>query len=89
MSKWIRFVEADNQGRKTKLFAVIANKGNVWIGDIKWYGAWRCYCFFPVHGSLFEEDCLRDIADFCETQTAAHRQNKRPAPNETEGVLLS
>lgn len=46
------------------------------IGEIKWYGCWRKYCFFPEYDTVYEQDCLRDIAAFCEEKTAEHRQNR-------------
>jgi hypothetical protein len=49
------------------------------LGIIKWYGAWRRYCFFPAPSTIFEETCLRDIATFCEAGTKAHREAKTKA----------
>ena len=43
------------------------------LGQVKWYGPWRCYSFFPEAGTLFEKQCLRDIAAFCEW---AHSQRR-------------
>lgn len=43
------------------------------IGQVKWFGRWRCYGFFPFKDTVFEKQCLRDIADFCEEQTKHHR----------------
>ena len=45
------------------------SKAGLFLGGIKWWGGWRKYCFFPEQATIFEKDCLRDIADFCEAQT--------------------
>ena len=43
------------------------------IGTVQWYGPWRKYCFMPARNTVFEQVCLREIAQFCEQQTNAHR----------------
>lgn len=43
------------------------------LGNVRWYGAWRCYVYFPVEYTLYEKKCLRDIADFCEAETAKRK----------------
>lgn len=55
--------------RATKRWTVKPKDGSPSIGNVSWHGAWRCYCFFPHAGTVFERTCLRDIADFCEAQT--------------------
>jgi hypothetical protein len=47
----------------------VANDGEVELGEVKWYGRWRCYAYFPVNDTLYEKTCLRDIANFCEKKT--------------------
>ncbi len=63
MSKWIKFVETEPKP-KTKTWAVMAKVDDALLGVIKWYASWRKYAFFPVAGTVFEPDCLRDIATF-------------------------
>ena len=74
MSKWIRFVESSSVSRpgKTKTWDVRTEKEGQFIGKIGWYSAWRKYVYYPEN-SLYEEDCLRDIADFLEAETLAHK----------------
>ncbi len=47
------------------------------LGQIRWFGRWRKYCFFPNTGTIYEETCLREIAEFCVTVTKEHRQKKK------------
>lgn len=39
------------------------------LGEIRWHGAWRRYVFHPFSYTIYEKDCLRKLADFCENQT--------------------
>jgi len=76
MSKWIRFdlhTKGDGVTRKTGVWKVVALSNSGWLGCVAWFGSWRKYAFFPDDGCIFEEDCLRDIADFCETKTREHK----------------
>jgi len=45
------------------------------LGEIAWFGRWRCYAFYPAGSTIFEKDCLRVIADFCEEKTKEHRES--------------
>lgn len=58
---------------KTAIWAVHASKDGWPIGDVRWFGRWRCYAFYPAADTVFEKVCLRDIARFVDEQTALHR----------------
>lgn len=72
------------KGHKTNVWAVYG--GLVQVGVVKWYAQWRRYCFFPNEGTLFEEECLREMATFLEDQTYARR--KIQAANRSDKKLL-
>jgi len=61
--------------RKTNIYEVLEKGGGVsaLLGTIKWFGRWRKYCFYPVENTIYEETCLRDISQFIEEETKAHR----------------
>jgi hypothetical protein len=63
-----------SESGKTRVWAVQSNEGAV-LGSITWFGRWRKYVFHPPPNlkSTYEETCLREIAEFIETQTKAHR----------------
>lgn len=44
------------------------------LGEIKWHAHWRRYALFPGFGTVFEQDCLRTIADHCQRKTQDHRK---------------
>jgi hypothetical protein len=62
---------------KTDIFEVRNADGSFYLGQISWMGGWRKYCFFPYSSTTFDPDCLREIADFCEFRTRAHKEIKR------------
>ena len=73
MSKWITFRE-EEPSPKTKRWTIIANGNKSTLGWIEWYNPWRKYCFTTTTiRCIFEQDCLRDIANFIETETTKHK----------------
>jgi hypothetical protein len=71
---WIRIEPAGGTpSGRTRLWVVATKDGRQMLGWIKWYSGWRKYVFAPSSGSEFEEDCLREIAGFCERQTREHK----------------
>ena len=36
------------------------------LGFIQWYPRWKRYIFTPVYETIYDAECLRDIANFCE-----------------------
>lgn len=70
--KYLDFDEEYNKG-KTKKFTVLNNVTGDDIGEIKWHGAWRQYCFFPDYETFWSRGCLQEIQEFiyklmCERQ---------------------
>jgi hypothetical protein len=47
------------------------------LGTIRWFSAWRKYCFYPSNLTIFEQDCLRQIADWIEKLTSDHKAAKK------------
>ena len=78
VGKWIYARECEQPPeRKTKRWAIAADDGEIGLGEVKWLGRWRCYGYFPLNETVYEKQCLRDIADFCEKKT----KEKREAPH--------
>ena len=59
-------------GAKTRKFDVFGLK-HVLLGHVRWWGAWRKYCFFPLDSMLFDNQCLTQISDFCVYVTKEHK----------------
>jgi len=51
-------------GRKTVEYAVLSINSGECLGSIKWYGAWRQFCFYPEPFTIWNHGCLDDIRDF-------------------------
>jgi hypothetical protein len=59
--------------RKTNVYDVLT-KDNIKLGEIRWFGRWRKYCFYPWNETLYEETCMREISQFIEEETSAQRK---------------
>lgn len=72
-SKWLNFVKQEvAAGRKTLIYHVETKNGTS-LGSVAWYSQWRKYCFFPVEDTLYDPECLNDIAKFVQSMTDMHR----------------
>ena len=80
MSKWIAFNLAPvRPSRKTGIWAVVTKGGakevgGLVLGHVSWWAQWRKYAFFPAQGTLYEQTCLRDIAEFIDDQMKLRRK---------------
>jgi hypothetical protein len=63
---WVMFSLAPNQNPKTQVWDVKTKDESIPLGQIKWFGRWRKYAFFPFEDTVYENICLRDIAEFIE-----------------------
>ena len=64
-SKFIYFTLQHDTG-KTKIYNVYSKEGDFMLGQIRWYGPWRCYALMPEKQTVFEKTCLKDILSFIE-----------------------
>ncbi len=65
MAKWIDFnLIVGPPERKTAIYDVIAKDGGHLLGQVRWFGRWRCYAFYPSPDCVFERTCLQDIIAF-------------------------
>ena len=60
---YIKF-EMIHENPKTNVYSVKNKNSDDLIGFIKWYGAWRQYCFFSVNSIILSRGCMKDINDF-------------------------
>ena len=61
-SKYVDFDELIWGGKTTK--AYVRTKDETVIGIVKWYPAWRRYCFFPDSETLYDSQCMKDISAY-------------------------
>ena len=76
--EFINFQERhDVVSRTTKIYACCNNRSGAELGDVRWYGAWRQYCYFPTaQAAVYSAGCLRDIDQFI----AALMAERKAAP---------
>lgn len=55
--KWIKFELADKQNPKTQVYNVVAKEDGFILSQVKWFGRWRKYAFFPNEDTVYEK-CL-------------------------------
>lgn len=72
---YVAFVKSVRQKPKTSVWDVVpkVDRPVKALGQVRWFGRWRCYAFFPETGTVYERVCLRTIADFAEEETRKHR----------------
>lgn len=44
------------------------------LGEVRWFGRWRCYAFFPEHDTVFNAACMTELVEFCDKETKEHRR---------------
>lgn len=66
-----RFVSKSNS-EKTDIFAIFNKNEELPIAIVSWIGRWRKYGL-TVKEAIFEEVCLREIADFIQLKTKEHK----------------
>ena len=63
--KYLAFQELIRvEGHKTSVYSCRNKRSGEELGQIRWYGAWRQYCYFPTVQAVYSGGCLRDIAGF-------------------------
>ena len=60
---YLAFVKVESTG-KTEKYMCLNKKSAGQLGEVKWYGAWRQYCYFPLAQAVYSSGCLTDISDF-------------------------
>lgn len=66
-----------SESGKTAIYNVLNRRSRGVLGEIRWYPAWRQYCFIPNNGYelVFSDGCLDDLSAFIKDMEAARRNN--------------
>ncbi len=61
---------------KTAIWITTAKDGDIVLGRVTWHAPWRKYIFEPVsnYSTVYEQTCLREIAEFVEQLTKDHKE---------------
>lgn len=65
--QYIKFVEVEKKP-KTSVWSCRNRSDGYELGEVKWHGPWRQYCYFPSGPAVYSKGCLEDIAHFMEAQ---------------------
>ncbi len=66
------------KGRKTIIYNVLKD-GYMDLGKVKWHGAFRQYCFYPLSDTMFSKGCLELINTFMDKVNKRYRKKIRKA----------
>lgn len=73
--KYIKFMCIGDTGKTTR-WGILNRRSGSALGEIKWYSAWREYCFFTFSGCVFNDSCMRDILDFIKQLSTARNAER-------------
>lgn len=66
-SEFIYVEKVELPKRKTPIYKLFSmSNQDIKLGEIKWFGAWRQYCFYPEGNTIFDRKCLTYINNFLE-----------------------
>lgn len=60
----VDFHEIPDSSRATHIWSVRSKRSNIELGQVRWFGRWRTYAFFPAPDTVFNTLCLRGIEAF-------------------------
>lgn len=58
---YLRFARHELGGRKTPIVYVCSKRTGAALGQIRWYGPWRQFCFYPEPATIFNKGCMVEI----------------------------
>lgn len=89
-SKYLLFRDAGKvaPGRKTHKYEVTSVNNSTLLGYVKWFGAWRRYCFFTISQEIIlDYECMSSLSEFVQEKTAESRQKNIEAIRNSPNVL--
>ena len=75
-SKYLSFELIPNN-RKTQTYGVRNKHDGYFLGEIKWNGRWRQYCFYPREDCVWSAGCLEDVVSLLKELMDEWRKKKR------------
>ena len=73
--KHFKFIQVSSPPQvKTRRWEARTKDERTVLGNVRWYAHWRRYVFFPEANTLYDQNCLWDIADFVAERTAEQKE---------------
>lgn len=60
---------------KATVIVDVTNKNGIYLGTIRFYPQWRQFIFAPDERTVFNTDCLTQIADVCKVLTEEWKES--------------
>lgn len=58
---YLKFIDGPSESRKTVVSLVVSKSQGIVLGQIRWFGRWRQYCFYPNSDTIWNKGCLDAI----------------------------
>lgn len=85
---YLQVTECPRDDKKiTRRWEVYNRQRNIYLGDIAWWPSWRRYTFQPAPQTLFDANCLGEIAMFIDERMEERKRERQAAiaPTEAKG----
>lgn len=63
IGEYFYICESYIENRKTPILTIYEYNDNI-LGQIKWFGRWRKFCFFPNDNTVWDYKCLSELNAF-------------------------
>jgi hypothetical protein len=63
---YMTFSDRPSATGKTRIVSVCSRSSGDLLGEIRWFGRWRQYCFYPEPNTIFNRGCMADIIAYVE-----------------------
>lgn len=87
-SKYLYFELADKQNPSSWIIDVIADDGDVKLGEIRYYAHWRQYAFFTNGFIILEKTCMTDITRFLGEINSFQKRGIKPPKMEQKKIVV-
>lgn len=74
-SQYLSFWRDNHYQGRTVRIVVTSKRHLAILGEIKWFGRWRQYAFFPEIETVWNPECLDDVNE-CIARLTQERKNK-------------
>ena len=79
-SEYLVFEKHHEEEKKTIFVFVKSKLHSDKLAEIKWFGRWHQYSFFPMPNTVWNKGCLNDIESFIEKLMASRKASLPPSP---------
>ncbi len=76
MKNYLTFTNSRSYTGNTFVWDVVNSTSMVDLGQIKWHGPWRRYCFYPYAPTIWAQNCLLEIVAFIEQEMEKRKMSK-------------